>query len=293
MFKRSLILLTLLAFTVTVIAASVTLGPLARARAGNDSARAAALLPAQVREAEAQAVIVEQTALERRTSAAFWMAFWNRAQRWAGVAAFVSVIGITLLALMALTAPVVYLWLLTLSRAPLIWPDARGNLPIALGNLILLDAEKALTLATNAQIAAAIVGAVRAQGDAATAQSIGQSVSAALVSLTDTLGARQARSIATPDRRWIHPRAQADVVGDDNQDWAADMIQFIRRGAIAGFGRREWAGKMLPSGRACTPVIWAAMRDDLLTARVARQDGRGQVTLAVEVPEALARLELA
>ena len=293
MFKRSVTLLILSAIIIAAIAVIVTLGPLARARAEIDSARAAALLPSQIREAEAQAIIVEQAALERRTSAAFWMAFWNRTQRWAGVAAFAGVLGITLLALTSLAAPVAYIWLLTLSRAPLIWPDTRGNLPIAPGNSILLDAEKALTLATNAQISAAIVGAVRAQGDAATAQSIGQSVSQALVSLTDTLGARQARAIATPDRRWIRPRAQADVAGDDNRDWAADMIQFIRRGATAGFGRREWAGKMLPSGRACTPVIWAAMRDDLLTARVARQDGRGQVTLAVEVPEALARLELA
>jgi len=276
-----------------MIAASVTLGPLTRARADIDSARAAALLPAQIRESEARAVITEQVALERRTSAAFWMVFWNRAQRWAGMAAFAGVMGVTLLALVALTAPVAYVWLLTLSRAPLIWPDSRGNLPIAPGNLILLDADKALMLATNAQIAAAIVGAMRAQGDAATAQSIGQSVRQAIVSLTDTLGARQARAVATPDRRWVHPRAQADVVGDDNRDWSADMIQFVKRGAVAGFGRREWAGKTLPSGRACTPVIWATMRDDLLTARIAHQDGRGQVTLAVEVPEALARLELA
>src|SRR3990172_703330 len=106
MFKRSVTLLILSAIITAAIAVIVTLGPLARARAEIDSARAAALLPAQVHEAEAQAVIVEQAALERRTSAAFWMAFWNRAQRWVGVAAFAGVLGITLLALTSLAAPV-------------------------------------------------------------------------------------------------------------------------------------------------------------------------------------------
>ena len=274
------------------LAASVTLGPLTRARAVTDSARATALLPAQVRISETEAQIAEEHAATEAQSEIFLRAFWRDALRHVRGVTILALYGTLALALTALTAPVAYIWLLTFSRAPLVWPDARGNLPIAPGNPILLDAEKALTLATNAQIAAAIVGAMRASGDAATAQSIGQSVSAALVSLTDTLGARQARAIATPDRRWIHPKAAPEVAEDDGKDWASDMIQFIRRGAVAGFGRREWAGKTLPSGRACTPVIWAAMRDDLLTARVARQDGRGQVTLAVEVPEALARLEL-
>jgi len=293
MFKRLLALLFLGAVIAVMIAASVTLAPLTRARAEIDSARAQALLPAQVREAEAAADIAEEQARIHAEGAAFWRAFWGDALRHVRGVTVITLYGVMALALAALAAPVAYVWLLTLARAPMIWPDARGNLPIAPGNPILLDAEKALTLATNAQIAAAIVGAMRAQGDAATAQSIGQSVSQALVSLTDTLGARQARAIATPDRRWIHPRAAPEIAEDDGKDWASDMIQFIRRGAVAGFGRREWAGTTLPSGRACTPVIWAAMRDDLLTARVARQDGRGQVTLAVEVPEALVRLELA
>lgn len=296
MFKRALMLLSLTAFVTAALAVAIVGGPLALARADIDRERASALLPAQTRQADAQAVIAEQAALERRTSAAFWMAFWARAQRWAGVAAFVGVMGITIVTLMTLAAPVAYLWIFTFSHAALIWPDVRGNLPISPGNPILFDAEKALQLSTNAQIAGAIVASVRAQGDVATAQTIGQSVSQALVALTDTLGARQARAIATPDRRWVHPRAQADIAGDNNRDWAADMIQFIERGSepAIGFSRRSWAGKTLPSGKLCTPTVWEALCGDLKAAKIARIDGRGHVAgLAISVPEALARLELA
>jgi hypothetical protein len=74
---------------------------------------------------------------------------------------------------------------------------------------------------------------------------------------------------------------------------AGDLAHFVTEGAGgAGFGRAAWLGRELPSGRKCRRSTWTWMSGALESANLLTDGPNNTRVLAVELAEALERLDL-
>jgi len=174
--------------------------------------------------------------------------------------------------------------------------DASGRIRLPLAGAEDLHAQ----LAAQSLAAAVIANAAGEKEKTEAAAAVGNALTNALASLPALTQNHKTQTVIAPkiadgggELRVIR-RGNAPAVGTANSGGTVKrghFAEFIKRGAVVGFGRREWAGEKFSDGARCSQTLWAALSKTGRDANILAEDG-GRWKLRASVEETLNALGL-